>query len=53
MALQDFAGYPLDLGAWYNQQKTLEGGESLAQSESFDLPHKAGETISVVVMIDR
>lgn len=23
-ALRDFAGYPLDLGAWYNQQKTLE-----------------------------
>ena len=32
---------------WYR------GGESLAQSESFDLPHKVGETTSVVVMIDR
>jgi hypothetical protein len=24
LALQDFAGYPLYLGAWYNHQKTSE-----------------------------
>jgi hypothetical protein len=28
------------------------GGESLAQSESFDLPHKVGETTCVGVMLD-
>jgi hypothetical protein len=28
------------------------GGGSLAQSESFDLPHKVGETICVGVMLD-